>query len=95
MKGRLLNATVARDGRVEIFYLLLKLAGFVGLVDSCVEQDKSSVTQNQHTNDQEKVSAPSQDGMGSRRGRDSPVEFGPHGWLLRASLAGDGLKGAE
>jgi hypothetical protein len=29
----------------------LKLAGFVGLVDSCVEKDKSAITQNQHTND--------------------------------------------
>ncbi len=95
MKGRLLNAAFAWNSRIEIFYLLLKVADFVGLVDFCVEQDKSAVTQNQYTNDEEDVSAPSQYGMSSGRGRDSPIECAPHGWLLRAPLVGEGLKGAE
>ena len=46
-----MNATFAGDGRLEIFYLLLKLASFMGLVEFCVEQDESAITQNHHTND--------------------------------------------
>jgi hypothetical protein len=73
----------------------LKVAGFGGLVDSCVEQNKPAITQNQYTNNEEDISAPSQDGMGSSRKRDSSFDCVRHGWLLMASLAEEGPKGAE
>jgi hypothetical protein len=57
----------------EVSNLLLKASSFVGLVEFCVEQDKSAVTQDQHTDDEEEVSAPFQNVMSARRRRDSPV----------------------
>jgi len=95
VEGHLLNAALAGDARLKIFYLLLKVPGFVGLVESGIEPDKAAVTQSQHTNDEESVSAPSQDEMSSLRRRDSPFDCVPHGRLLRALLAGEGLKGKE
>ena len=95
MKGRLLNTTVSCDRRPQIFHLLLKAAYFVDLVEFRIEQDKAAVTQNQYANHQEDVSTPSQDGMSSCRRRDPPFDYVLHGWLLRASFAGEGFKGAE
>ena len=89
-----MNATFACNGRLENLYLLLKVPDFVGLVQFCVEQDKGAVTQNQYPNDEEDVPAPSQDEMSSRQSRVSPFDCAPHGPLLRASLAGEGLNRA-